>query len=66
MYIGPDHWFGIVFRLVELLGVSLLLSFAFSLFALFLTSLGFYGFFLSARHSFALQIFTASLYNHYM
>lgn len=40
-YVGPVHWFGIVLCLVELLCVSLLLSFAFRLFALFLTSLGF-------------------------
>lgn len=40
-YICPVHWFGIVFRLVELLGVSLLLSFASRFFVLFLASLGF-------------------------
>lgn len=39
--ICPVHRYGIVFRLVELSGVSLLLSIAFLFFALFLTSLGF-------------------------
>lgn len=40
-HICPVHRFGIVFRLVELSGVSLLLSIAFLLFVLVLTSLGF-------------------------